>query len=355
MGIGERIKQARSLHGFSLRDLAEKVGVSAQAISKYERGIDKPGSSILIKLADALKVKTEFFFRAVELKGLKPVYRKRLMLRKKEEGKILSRIHDWLERYLQIELIRGGGKEEDASAVEATETPSSLADIEKLADKFRECWELGTDPIENVIEVLERHNFKVGLVEGDDAFDACTFTFENDRPLPVFVIRKDLPGDRQRFSLAHELGHFLCKPSDALEPEKVANRFAAAFLVPMSAAYEELGRHRSALDLNELYWLKHKYGMSMMAWVYRAMDLSIISESRAQEYFRTFRAHGWHKKEPGRQVNPEEPTRFYRFVIQALTESVISESRASELLGKPIQEFRKEMSKKNEFRGNINF
>jgi transcriptional regulator with XRE-family HTH domain len=36
--IGERIKQARTAAGLSLRELAEKAGVSAMAISKYETG-----------------------------------------------------------------------------------------------------------------------------------------------------------------------------------------------------------------------------------------------------------------------------------------------------------------------------
>jgi len=42
MAFGERIKIARLQAGWSLRDLAEKVGVSAPAISKYERGMDIP-------------------------------------------------------------------------------------------------------------------------------------------------------------------------------------------------------------------------------------------------------------------------------------------------------------------------
>ena len=63
--IGERIKSARYMAGLNQRDLAEKVGVSAMAISKYENGKDAPGSGALLRLARALSVKTEYFVRPV--------------------------------------------------------------------------------------------------------------------------------------------------------------------------------------------------------------------------------------------------------------------------------------------------
>ena len=40
--IGERIKQARKASGLPMRALAEKAGISAMAISKFERGDTTP-------------------------------------------------------------------------------------------------------------------------------------------------------------------------------------------------------------------------------------------------------------------------------------------------------------------------
>jgi transcriptional regulator with XRE-family HTH domain len=39
-----------------LRALSEEVGVSAMAISKYERDLDVAGSGVLLRLAQALGV-----------------------------------------------------------------------------------------------------------------------------------------------------------------------------------------------------------------------------------------------------------------------------------------------------------
>ena len=57
MTIGGRIKQARKASNLSLRKLADKIGVSAMAISKYERDQDVPSSGVLLRLSQALKVK----------------------------------------------------------------------------------------------------------------------------------------------------------------------------------------------------------------------------------------------------------------------------------------------------------
>jgi transcriptional regulator with XRE-family HTH domain len=63
--IGNRIKSARKLAGFSLRELADLLNgiVSHNAISKYEKGLMMPDSKVLIALSKALNVKTDFFFR----------------------------------------------------------------------------------------------------------------------------------------------------------------------------------------------------------------------------------------------------------------------------------------------------
>ena len=66
MSMGDRLKMARSKAGLSLRALAQCVDVSPMAISKYERGLVVPGSAMLVKMADALKVKPDYFFRSNE-------------------------------------------------------------------------------------------------------------------------------------------------------------------------------------------------------------------------------------------------------------------------------------------------
>ena len=69
MSIGERIVQLRNDKGVSQGQLAQILGVSRQAISKWENDQSSPDTLHLIKLADVLDTEVEYLAT-----GRKPVY-----------------------------------------------------------------------------------------------------------------------------------------------------------------------------------------------------------------------------------------------------------------------------------------
>ena len=60
--IGQTIRKYRKRNGYTQRELAELVGVSVQAISKWERDSGAPDISQIIPLATALKISTDTLF-----------------------------------------------------------------------------------------------------------------------------------------------------------------------------------------------------------------------------------------------------------------------------------------------------
>lgn len=54
------IKQLRVLRGLKQKELADKMGISAQQLNNYEGGQSNPGNKILPALADALGVSTAY-------------------------------------------------------------------------------------------------------------------------------------------------------------------------------------------------------------------------------------------------------------------------------------------------------
>jgi Zn-dependent peptidase ImmA (M78 family)/DNA-binding XRE family transcriptional regulator len=344
--IGDRLRQARISAGLSLRQLAEKTDnyISAQVIHKYEAGKSNPGSDVLIKLAKALDVKVEYFFRpdSVQVTLGEPAYRKRLAASSKNLQTMRAKAKDSVERYLEVESLFPDNRFPQIKLPhDEDRIIEGMDDVEKLAVSLRKLWSLGVDPIESLTEALEDQGVKIVILEGEKEFDGLS-CWANEK-IPVILIKGGLPGDRQRSNLAHELGHLIMKVSPKINEEKAAYRFSGAFLVPAPMVYQELGKQRNKIDIGELHMLKKKYGMSMQQWIYRAKDLSIISESQASELFRLFRAKGWNRIEPGDQVSHEEPGRFKRLLLQAVTERLVSPVRAAEILGKPFEEFRKSL------------
>jgi len=330
MSIGERIKSARINAGLSQEMLGKKLGVTKMAISKYESGTVTPNSGALIALSKALEVKIEYFFRTSAIQLSKPAYRCRKAMSPKDETKILGKTADWLERYLVVEQVTGSEKPLSLPDPDSCRV-SSLDQIEEIAVHAREEWNLGLNPIENLMDVLEQHGIKVGVIAAPVKFDALTMKYNDEHPL--IIVNKTFSGDRQRLSLAHELGHMVLKLDEGIDEEEAAFRFAGAFLIPRQTAIMELGPKRKMLDFRELYVLKHKYGMSMGALIYRAKNLNIISESAANRHWIEMRTHKWHLKEPGTQIEPEIPTHLELLLLRALTEHKISQSRFDELKG----------------------
>ena len=103
--LGSRIKQGRVAAGLSLRDVAEAVGLSAMAISKYERDVIKPSSETLLRLAKAFGVRTEYFFRQPAVELTEVDFRKHEKLSPQDEARALEDVRERLERWIELESV----------------------------------------------------------------------------------------------------------------------------------------------------------------------------------------------------------------------------------------------------------
>lgn len=339
--IGERLKQARLGAGLSMDALVARMDhfLTKQAISKYETGKSVPGSEALVRLADALGVKSSYFMQEPKVNVEFIAYRKHSRLPKAEANRLQVRITNHLEHYCWLAALFPASDRKPvqraAIGIPRPRQAKSVEDAERIAKELREQWEIGMGPIENMVETLEDHASAVLALDAEERFDGisawATIQGDEGRMVPVLVTNAGMSGDRQRFNLAHELGHLIIKQRSAKEDEDTAHRFAAAFLVPDEAAYKELGRSRSRIEFDELLLLKHKYGLSMQAWLRRAKDLGIITPSWYKNTIVIFRKRRWHKHEPGKQVASEQPLRFKQLVLRAMAEGIISRERADEL------------------------
>jgi len=340
--IGDRVQQARKAAGLSLRALAEKAGVSAMAISKYENNQSIPSSGVLLALAQALGVRTEYFFRRVEVEMENVNHREHETLPEKEERKVLADVKEQLERWMTLEeVLPSPWGTKFVLPKELHLKVSSYDTIEDVAIVMRNHWDLGLGPIPDLIDTLETYGIKVLITryDGHKHFNGLSARLKGD---PVVVVGQSWTGDRQRFTLAHELGHLVLhgRLSKDLDEEKACHRFAGAFLVPKPKVLSSLGEKRTWLEPRELHLLKQEWGLSMQAWSFRAKELSVTSQQVNRriwsQYMRSWKAA---KREPGEQYQAEQPRLFTQSVYRALAEDLISESKASELLGQSLSEF----------------
>jgi Zn-dependent peptidase ImmA (M78 family)/DNA-binding XRE family transcriptional regulator len=338
--IHERIRRARVSRGLTLDALAQELGdISKQGLSKYEKGLAVPNSTRLLKLAKALGVKPEYFFRSDSVSLAPLEFRKLAKMPIYKQEQIRELMRDHLERYLALE----GSFEETLPGklipphAFSVNTP---ADAEDAAIALRQEWDVGDDAIANLTDLLENKGFKVVLLEGLDDFDgACASTVDQQNVL--FALNGARPGERMRFTAAHELGHWVMKLPDTMsekEKEQSCHRFAAALLFPAVQVRLEFGVHpRSKVHPQELFNAKQTYGMSMAAISRRLRDLNLLSESGYKTLVIHFSTQGWRTAEPG-PLPSERPRRFESLIFRGLSEEVFTLSRAAELLQRPLSE-----------------
>jgi transcriptional regulator with XRE-family HTH domain len=63
--VGSRLRMRRNLVGLSQEQLGKSLGLTFQQIQKYERGINRMGSSRLFQIAKTLSVPVAYFFEEI--------------------------------------------------------------------------------------------------------------------------------------------------------------------------------------------------------------------------------------------------------------------------------------------------
>ncbi|MCP4971750.1 MAG: ImmA/IrrE family metallo-endopeptidase [Arcobacter sp.] len=336
--VAYRIKNARKLKGLSQQDIADELEISKQMVSKYEKGTSIPTSSKLLKLARLFNLKVDYFFSSFKIDIGEVNFRKKSKFSIKKQNSLKEQIKINLENYLWIEDTLS--IDYSFNNIIKNNKIKTIKDVEKAVLKLRTEWNIGTDPIHNIIQLLEDKEIKViELYDTDDKFDGLA-TFVNGK-YPVIVVNGNFPVERKRFTLLHELGHLLLTLPDCkiIEEEYFCNKFTSEFLLPKNIVANEFGGNRNHITLPELISTQKKYGISIPAIIFRLVDANIITKERQKIFYKRMNFNPSLKKEinQSRFETPEKSSRYVRLVYRALAQENISISKASSLLNKNIE------------------
>jgi len=180
---------------------------------------------------------------------------------------------------------------------------------EDAAQALRAEWGLPNGPVKSVIGAIEDAGGMVAArVLAGRGLDAVS-----QRPAtgnPVFLAHAVAPADRQRFTLAHEIGHVVMHRVPAAGQEQQADQFASEFLMP---ARDIRAYFSGRLDLARFLELKAVWGVSAAALAYRAHALGAVSDWQYRQLQIEMSALGYRTTEPS-PLTPERPTALPRLV-----------------------------------------
>lgn len=336
--FGKRLANARKIKCLSQRELCDKLGgiVSSNAIAKYETGKMLPSSTILIALSQVLEQEIDYFFRPFTFRvdSEKFEFRKKSTFGKKQEDALKELIVARIEKYLEIESITNDGKRFD---IDFKNTLVSTAnDARALGNRLRQELNLGIDGIPYPIDVLENRGVKVIEVEASSKFDGSCIC---DNEIPVIVLNHNAISERKRLTLFHELAHLILSFGEGVDVEKLCNIFANEVLLPSSVLKQMVGDRRKSISLVELKDIQRIYGISIEAIMTKAYQLGIINENQYRSFCISVNKSDRLKEIIRRTRYPvEHTTRYERLVYKALSDELISVSKAANLLNLSIDE-----------------
>lgn len=299
--------------------LAREVGVTATAVSQYEKGETKPTQGVLAQLCLQLGFPREFFSSGRPLTMLPASGAHFRSLRSataaaREQalayGELCLELVDLVAAYVELPPV----------LLPDVELPDELTDddIAEAARITRAAWDIEAGPVPSVVQAMEAHGVvALRLPEGTDTAVDAFSTYTGRRPLVFLSPVKDDKA-RSRFDAAHELGHLIVHPDT--EPgsklvENQANQFASEFLMPRDEIVDELPRR---IDWPAFHELKRHWGVSLRALVFRAHALGRLSEAsyrRANQQLSI-----WGNPEPG-PLGPAESPELLGLAKHVMTES----------------------------------
>jgi Zn-dependent peptidase ImmA (M78 family)/DNA-binding Xre family transcriptional regulator len=294
---------AREARGLSQADLAEMIGMSATNLSKIERCDIGISDDMVEMIADKTHYPLQFFKQTGDIVPENLNYRKREVVAQK----LITPIH------AQVNIIRKHIHFlTNALSIDSTTIPIMEVTTEQtpqqIAIKLRKLWKVETPIIDDLTKLIESNGIVISnFAFGTDRVDSRSIL--TDDKFPVIFFNASLLGDRQRFTLAYELGQLVMHSSSIVpmdrDVSKEANAFAAEFLMPANEIVKDF---KDGITIPLLGELKRKWKVSMIALLYRADDLGLVTANQKRYMLQQFNQLQIRRREPLElDVAKEEP------------------------------------------------
>ncbi len=326
---------ARESRGINQSELAGKIGFAPPFMSKLERNEASISEDHLQSISNIAYYPVSFFYQEGEIVPENIAYRKRETVAQKILTVVnarvnIARLHvRHLTEALDVPMPM-------IPTIQVTETMTPA----KIAQEVKKAWNMKGGVVENLVNTVEANAIAVRVIDlGTERVDSRTVLTDNKYPL--IVLNKVLLGDRQRFSLAYQLGHLVMhtyKPVDwNVDVSHEANLFAAEFLMPEQEMREEF---KSGITLALLAELKRKWKVSMISLMYRADDLGFLTENQKRYLVQQFNEKKIRRREPVElDVFIEQPKLFRQWIAEIKKKKKLDAAGMAEELHMHVDEF----------------
>lgn len=318
---GKRLKTARVYRAKTIDQLAQETKINKKDILAFEEEKYKPLVENEMKLANALKFPREYFFQNDNIKVIvesthirpeSPIPRVE-EISYKEKLIMTHKLMSFIEGYIRFPEMN---------------LPTNLNrndDIETLASKLREHWNLNDGPIGNMVTLLEINGIAISGINVDKR-GAMSFTQKQSvDKVSRYLI--SLGNDKKsatirNFDLAYELAYIVANEVNIQLKKFSKDEFACAFLLPKDTFWNDLNNIE---ELDDYVELKKKWIVPISAMILRAYDLGAINYKKYMYLMKEMDKRGWLKKEPlDENIKATSPVLLKKAVDMLMDNSIMN-------------------------------
>ncbi|MDN3582849.1 XRE family transcriptional regulator [Mucilaginibacter flavus] len=326
----QMLKLARELRGYTQIQLSGIMGVTQGTISKVEKfgsGFDDD----LAKLASlTLNIPVSFFENQDMIIPIQGEFRRKLSTTVKQLNQNNAKIIIAEKQLLKLL---------DGIEISANEIPTWDVDFQGsptiCAQEIRKNWKMPRGRVENLVTIVEN---KGAIIIPLSLNDMDGFSMYTINGIPLIFINKDIPPDRTRLTIAHELGHVImhlsCTVDSNRDKEAEAFEFAAELLMPEADIKPQLVR----LNLVSLANLKKYWKTSMQSLIRRAKTLGLLTDNQSKYLWMQMGSEGYRTKEPA-FFSHEQPSVLKQIIDAYLQDLDYSIEELAELIDSSIEDF----------------
>ncbi|HUU53086.1 MAG TPA: XRE family transcriptional regulator [Candidatus Bathyarchaeia archaeon] len=308
--IGKNIRKLRRQRSWTMAKLAAKVGMNEVPLGRIERGLNAPSASVIYRLSkelgvsvDTLFAEDEHEFRSLKHESSQTPFPATAGVEDVElPSRIITMSHDIIEAFCALEDICKAQKRANIPLVIPFD-PTTRG-MEELSEKVRYFAGIEHGVVFDYFELFETLGFRVIVAPMPKGIESFSYYDPLNQNAFFFLAARQNP-ERQLFCLAYELGKVLiltysiqqgvklfqtdaASDSSGEKPftaNRAAKRFAATFLMPAKAVsdtVEQLGIQKKHWSYELLLRIKHRFGVSAEAFLYRLNELDLIDPSLVQ-------------------------------------------------------------------------
>jgi Zn-dependent peptidase ImmA (M78 family)/transcriptional regulator with XRE-family HTH domain len=315
----EMLVLAREADGLTQTELAARLEIAQGKLSRMEAQETGVDNAFLERLSAQLGRTPAFFTRPGRRHsgtGVTEIYhRKRAIMPKRQ----LARLHaliDTIRIHLE-EILKSIDFESDyVFPLIDVDDPLESRDAVEIARHVRAMWRVPSGPVSNLTQLVEGAGGLVFVLDFETTLLDAVSRWYPGLP-PMFFLNSCLPGDRYRYSLAHEVGHLVMHTHPNPEMEAQADAFAAEFLMPAVDIRTSLNN----ITLPQLARLKPYWKVSMASLLKRAGDLGKLTANQQRYMWSKFSALGFRKREPRElDITLEQPSLMQKVITTCETD-----------------------------------